>query len=86
MESGTLVAIIGVSVANTVAFGVTLVKLGGLNQRLELLWDWYLSVNGPAPPRDRREGDAQPTRRPRATPSRLELAPRRSDNTDPDFQ
>jgi hypothetical protein len=59
VTTSVVVAIVGVALANTIAFGAVLLQLGRLSERLELVWQWYLIELGPRAHQDRRR-DVEP--------------------------
>lgn len=57
VPSGTVVALISLSVTVVVGFASVLLKLGAIQQQLALLWAWYLAECGPGLPGGRRRTD-----------------------------
>lgn len=63
MTPGVWVAILLALISNAVAFGVTLMRVGAIGQRLDLLWAWYLAEHGFERAVDRRDISPRELRR-----------------------
>jgi hypothetical protein len=46
VTDGAVIALVAALVTNAIAFGATLIKIGRLGERLDLLWAWYLAEHG----------------------------------------
>lgn len=57
MEQGTAIAIVAAAASNALAFGIVLLKIGRITERIDLVWEWYLDEHRLSPRPDRRRHD-----------------------------
>jgi hypothetical protein len=57
MTTSAWIAFASLLITMVGGFAATMIKLGGVMQRLDLLWSWYLAEVGPGIPGGRRRTD-----------------------------
>jgi hypothetical protein len=59
MDKAILVGIVAILVTVIGGFATTMLKLGHIEQKIEILWGWYLDEHAGLRRRNRRSGDVE---------------------------